>query len=144
MSKITVTITGDSMADVHNAIIALATEVGGENVRSVALATDANEAKVEVGQADTMADAEPEKEPEKEPEAQPEGVMQDLSDEDALKTGIDEVQKHFAAHPESLPEITNLQKKYGVKMFVDIDPKKAHDFLADVRLMVSGAATADA
>lgn len=147
---LTISITGNNVAEVKAALLELAAALGAENVQSVALASNAPAATVEVGPTPTpAADPAPTPAPAEDntandAPAEPEGVVKDMTPAEARETGIKEVQAHFSAHPDSITTITEIQKKYGVKMFTEITDAKAFDFLADVRLLTAGAPTAGA
>lgn len=143
-TPLTISISGNNMAEVKAAVMELAAALGAENVQRVAVATDAPEAEVEVA---TKAAEEPTPTtPPAEDNApdEPEGVVKDMTPAEARETGIKEVQSHFAQNPGSIGTITEIQKKYNVKMFTEITDAKAFDFLADVRLLTAGAPTAEA
>jgi hypothetical protein len=62
----------------------------------------------------------------------------ELSPADARTKGIEMVQKHYVTHPASLPAITAIQTKFVVAQFSAIADDKAHQFLADVMMLVNG------
>lgn len=141
-TPITITFTGGDFIEVQQTVLAFAAHIGGDKIASVSEAVNAPEAKVELTPA-----AEPEPATEPEPEApaadpEPEGVVKDMSASEARDAAIKEVQAHYVENPNNMVEISKLQKKYGVKMFTEVSDAKAHDFLADVRLMTAGAAAA--
>lgn len=151
-SPIVVSVSGKTVAEVRDALIALGNALGGEAIQHVELAEDAVEAKVHVKNntgAKAKAKAEPEPQPEPQPadteEAQPapaDNHVSDLSPADALKQGIDQMQAFFMEKPDRMPMLTKLRDQFGVTKFADIPDARAHDFLAEVKLIVSGAAHA--
>jgi len=71
-------------------------------------------------------------------EAAAKGVVSDMTADQAREKAILETQKFFAQQPNALPRISKLQQKYGVNKFAEIKDAQAHDFLADVLLLVNG------
>lgn len=143
-SPIVVSVSGKTVAEVRAALIALGNALGGEAIQHVELAEDAVEAKVHV-KNNTKAKAKAEAEPEPQPEPQPapaDNHVSDLSPADALKQGIDQMQAFFMEKPDRMPMLTKLRDQFGVTKFADIPDARAHDFLAEVKLIVSGAAHA--
>lgn len=65
-------------------------------------------------------------------------AVEDLTPETAREQGISEVQIFFGKNPNAMPDIKRLQTKYGVKKFQEIGDDRAHEFLADVKLLMSG------
>ncbi|GAB1858891.1 hypothetical protein MHTCC0001_37350 [Flavobacteriaceae bacterium MHTCC 0001] len=66
-------------------------------------------------------------------------MVKDMSPSEARDAAIKEVQEFYMGKPNNMVEIGKLQKKYGEKMFTEDTDGKAHDFLADVRLMTPRA-----
>ena len=75
-------------------------------------------------------------------EAPADSALKTLTSAEARTKGIEMVQKHFAANPDSLPAITQMTQKYGVRHFADVPDEKAHEFLADVAMLANGTAAA--
>lgn len=143
-----ISVSGNTVAEVKAALLELAATLGADNIRHVTVTEDAAQAMLDVAPKATE-EPEPTTPPEEEKQAdetpaEPEGVVKDMTPKEARETGIREVQAHFAANPGSIGTITEIQKKYGVKMFTEITDAKAFDFLADVRLLTAGAPTAEA
>lgn len=155
---ITITITGGNPDDVCGALQRMALLLGnaattacppetpGDGSGAAATLDVKPETKKRTRRKKAEATPEPDAEPEAKPEAETDhaqNVVVDMTPAEARQAGIAEVQAHFAENPSSIQQITKLQEKYGVKMFADIPDDKAQAFLADVRLLVSGAGETD-
>lgn len=149
-SPIVVSVSGKTVAEVRAALIALGNALGGEAIQHVELAEDAVEAKVHVKNntkakaAPAGEEAQPGPTPEEEaqPAPAPDNHVADMDPATARKQGIDMMQAFFSENPDKMPALTKLQKEFGVAKFVEIPDDKALDFLAEVKLIVSGAAHA--
>ncbi len=65
--------------------------------------------------------------------------MVSLTPAAARDKGIAMVQQHFALHPNSVPQIQAISKKYGVPHFAAIPDDQAHAFLADIVMLTNGS-----
>lgn len=108
-------------------------------VRSRSRKAKAPDVKDAAPEHETRNETEPVQETQ--PDAPPadSNAVADLSPEEARKRGIDEMQAYFGKNPGAMEHIKKLQTKYGVKMFQEIPDAQAHSFLADAKLLVSGA-----
>jgi hypothetical protein len=132
-ATINISITGTDICQVQAMVLSLADRLGGESIGSVKMDAETPAAEITF----ISPTAKPEPEPEPEPEA-----VSDVTPAEAKERGIKAVQTYFAENPDSLSEITAIQKKYNVKMFTDIKENNAIDFLADVMLLTAGAPSA--
>ena len=130
-ATINISITGTDICQVQAMVLSLADRLGGESIGSVEMDVETPAAEI------TLISPTAKPEPEPEPEA-----VSDVTPAEAKERGIKAVQTYFAENPDSLSEITAIQKKYNVKMFTDIKENNAIDFLADVMLLTAGAPSA--
>ena len=130
-ATINISITGTDICQVQAMVLSLADRLGGESIGSVEMDVETPAAEI------TLISPTAKPEPEPEPEA-----VSDVTLAEAKERGIKAVQTYFAENPDSLSEITAIQKKYNVKMFTDIKENNAIDFLADVMLLTAGAPSA--
>ena len=136
-ATINISITGSDIVEVQAMVLALADRLGDESIGSVNMDVETPAATVTLtSNIELTTDPEPEQKPKDKP------AVSDMTPAEAKETGIKAVQTYFATHPESLSEITAIQKKYNVKMFTDIKETNAIDFLADVMLLTAGAPSA--
>lgn len=166
-ANLTITISGGDVEDVRRAVLALAATLGGENIAAVRTSDETSEAQVdltapnrgrgrprkdvesagtgntpaptaeqEVEDAEILATAAAAETPA--PVLDTANVVTDMAPAQARGESIKLMQAHYAKHPNCMLQITQLQAKYGVKMFSEVADDKAHAFLADVRLLIAG------
>jgi accessory colonization factor AcfC len=154
-AQITITINGTTAA-IQEAIQSLAAAMGGDKIEAVALSTDGTEAKVKAkakpraktsiseatADADILAIASEGLAADAAAKVDTSNVVQDMTPAQAREAGIKEIQDFFSANPHAMPIITKLTDKFGVKYFKDITDDRAHEFYADVKLVVAGSADA--
>ena len=133
-TRLNISITGTDLSEVQAMVLALADKLGDGSIGSVEIATETPAAIV------TLTNETDLKPKPKQKDDKP--AVGEMTPAEARETGIKAVQTYFATHPESLAEITAIQKKYNVKMFTDIKETNAIDFLADVMLLTAGAPSA--
>ena len=69
--------------------------------------------------------------------------MTKLTPADAREKAIAILQDLYANKANVMPEITKLMVKYGVKMFKEVPDNRAHELLADAKLLASGSPTSN-
>jgi len=67
-----------------------------------------------------------------------------LTPAEAREQGIRELQMFMAREPSAMKNITDLQQKFAVKLLKDVPDDRSAEFLADVKLLVSGSPAAAA
>jgi len=72
------------------------------------------------------------------PQVDPGDVVSDLTPDEARDRAVSVMQKFFPEHPECLPQIADLQRKFGIKMFAEVSDERAVELLADIMLIVNG------
>ena len=135
-TRLNISITGTDLSEVQAMVLALADTLGDGSIGSVEIATEIPAAKVTLTNETGLFNTPKPKQKDDKP------AVGEMTPAEARETGIKAVQTYFATHPESLAEITAIQKKYNVKMFTDIKETNAIDFLADVMLLTAGAPSA--
>lgn len=137
--QITLTVRGETPEQVATLLIAIAKALGGDAIEHIALAEDAPEAKVTLAKS-TKRTKKEEADPKPEAEAKPAlNSLKEKTPGQARDEAVKLMQDHFAKNPHSMPEISKLQTKYGVRKFQEIDDARAVDLLADVMLLIAGA-----
>jgi len=131
-TRLNISITGTDLSEVQAMVLALADKLGDGSIGSVEIATETPAAIVTLTNETDLKPKQKDDKP----------AVGEMTPAEARETGIKAVQTYFATHPESLAEITAIQKKYNVKMFTDIKETNAIDFLADVMLLTAGAPSA--
>ena len=156
--SISIHITGNTPAEVKEALAAMAAAMGGSDVLAARLvaaevAPDQTSAKIAV----TSSVAEnPPKEPEDAPKpvepvypaapattepATPSvraNVVKELSPAEMRAKGSDMLMVLFNRDPAMLPQINAIRSKYGVKKFGDVPDDQAQAFYADAMLLSNG------
>jgi hypothetical protein len=70
-------------------------------------------------------------------------AVTNLTPADAREKAIAILQDLYANKANVMPEITKLMVKYGVKMFKEVPDNRAHELLADAKLLASGSPTSN-
>lgn len=73
---------------------------------------------------------------------QGQGIVSDLTPTGARDKAIADMMGFFGNNPKNMSDITKLQTKYGVRMFKEVPDERAHEFYADVKLLLSGSPAA--